>query len=212
VRTVNVVETDREGNVTAEYTVEAPELSLDFQTSLVNADHPITQGLSAAESETAEGEPAAPLFVFSGARSIEVDASIQNYVVTPLIFVDQPNIYGETDYARYLLTGGAVEYNIGTDSARGPLILAAAFESPRVGSRLVLIGDVGFIKNGTGFLTSPSYSGGFVYPAHAHFMVRATAWLLGVEGADLQYPTPAATSTPTITPTPTLIPSPTPAA
>src|SRR6185436_16626111 len=128
---------------------------------------------------------------------------------TPLILVDQPKIYGETNYADYVATGGAAEYNIGVDTPRGPLFLAAAVENQSLGSRMVLVGDADFVKNGAGFVTSPSYSGAFVYPAEANFMVHTSAWLLDATGSNLVFPTPAATSTPTITPTVAVIGSPT---
>ncbi|MBZ0299760.1 MAG: GldG family protein, partial [Anaerolineae bacterium] len=137
VRTVDVTETDRDGNVTAQYSIDSPELSLGFETGLVSESHPITEGLdmgaSPASGEGDSSDAALSQFVFWGARSLEIDASLQNQVVTPLIFVDQPNLYGETDYATYVRTNGAVEYNIGSDSARGPLILAASLENPTVG-------------------------------------------------------------------------------
>jgi ABC transporter family protein len=192
---------DKNGTVTGESNVQAPGLSLGFQTSLTNDQHPITQGLTGA-SGSASDTPPPPLFTFFGARSLEIDASFQNVVVTPLILVNQPNIYGEVDYANYLTTGSAAEYNIGVDTPKGALILAAAVEHQSLGTRMVLISDGDFIKNGGGFVTSPDYSGGFVYPAQANFMIRASAWLLGVEGSSLAFPTPAATGTATITPSP----------
>lgn len=199
---VHVTEIDKNGNTVGEKDVQVPQLSVDFQTSVINDQHPITKGLAPAN-------PATPLFTFANARSIEIDSSFLNNNVTPLILINQPNIYGETNYADYLASGGNVEYNIGVDSPRGSLFLAAAVENQSIGSRIVLVGDADFVSNGMGFITAPSYSGAFVYPVQANFMVRASAWLLGVEGSNLVFPTPGATGTPTITPTRIVVASPT---
>jgi hypothetical protein len=202
VHNVHVALVDANGASAGEKDLQIPVLSVNFQASLADNQNPISQGLIGSSTGT-------PLFSFSGARSIQIDTSFQNNVVTPLIVVNKPNTYGETNYADYLATGGAAEYNIGVDTARGPLFLAAAVENQTLGSRIVLIGDGDFVKNGVGFVTSPSYSGAFVYPAEANFMVHTSAWLLDVAGSNLSFPTPAPTSTATITPTVAVVGSPT---
>ena len=123
--------------------------------------------------------------------------------------MDQSNIYGESDYAGYAGQLRLLEYNIGSDSARGPLLLAAAVEDPAAGGRIVLIGDADFVRNGGGFVTSPAYSTGFVYPANVQFMINASNWLLNSDLSLPSFPSPAPTATATITPSPTPIPSPT---
>src|SRR6185503_11642743 len=159
--TVHVALVDASGASAGEKDLQVPVLSVDFQASLADNQNPIAQGLIGSST-------GAPQFSFSGARSIQIDTSFQNNVITPLILVDQPKIYGETNYADYVATGGAAEYNIGVDTPRGPLFLAAAVENQALGSRMVLLGDADFVKNGAGFVTSPSYSGAFVYPAEAN--------------------------------------------
>jgi hypothetical protein len=73
----------------------------------------------------------------------------------------------------------------------------------------VLLNDIDFLRNGGGFITSPTYSGSFVYPLNVHFMVRSVAWLLDREPANISLPTPGPTATPTVTPSPTPTPLPT---
>jgi hypothetical protein len=166
-----------------------------FTTTNISTQHPITNGV--------EGELA-----FFGARSLEVDASIQLFVVTPLVFAD-PNFYGETDFARFI-RDGVLEYNIGTDTPPGSRAVAGAFEDPRTGSRMVLIGDADFARNGAGFLTAPRYSAAFVYPSNVRFLINAVSWLADAEFVALTFPPPGPTETPTITPTPTETRTPTP--
>jgi hypothetical protein len=166
-----------------------------FTTTNISTQHPITNGV--------EGELA-----FFGARSLEVDASIQSFVVTPLVFAD-PDFYGETDFARFTREG-VLEYNIGTDTPPGSRAVAGAFEDPRTNSRMVLIGDADFARNGAGFLTAPRYSAAFVYPSNVRLLVNAVSWLADAEPVTLTFPPPGPTETPTITPTPTETRTPTP--
>lgn len=205
---IEVTETDRDGEVIFEFSGDAPVLSTEFYSQRINEDHPITGGiiplLSAEEGTTANLNS----IYFDGARSLEIDSSIQDFNVTPLIFTDIPDIYGETDYTRYM-TNRYSEYNIGTDSQQGDLILAAAYDDRDSEGRMILIGDGDIVRNGAGFSTSPSYSGSFVYPLNVQFMLRSTVWLLDQEPTILDLPTPAATATATITPSPTPSPVPT---
>jgi hypothetical protein len=205
--TVHVALVDANGAAAGEKDLEVPELSLNFQAGIANAQHPITQGLIGPSASTSD--LTAPVFSVSGARSIDIDTSFQNSIITPLIMVDQPDVYGETNYVDYVASGGAVEYNIGVDTTRGPLFLAAAVENQSLASRMVVVGDVDFVRNSAGFATSPSYSGAFVYPVQVNFMVQASAWLLEATGSNFVFPTPAATGTATITPTVDAVGSPT---
>jgi len=198
-RTVHVGLVDASGAAAGEKDIQAAELSLNFQASLANDQNPITQGLIG--SSTSTSDLTAPVFSIWGARSVDIDTSFQNNVITPLIIVDQPTIYGETNYADYVANGGAAEYNIGVDTPRGPLFVAAAVENQTFGAKIVLVGDADFVKNGAGLATSPNYSGAFIYPVQANFMVQASAWLLEAKGSNFVFPTPAATSTATTTPT-----------
>jgi hypothetical protein len=211
----NVEELDREGNITFEFSGELPELITRFQTSRISDSHPITRELDPILASNVSGTRLSRsnmnTFFFDGVRSIEIDASLDDSTVTPLIFTDNPDIYGETDFTRYL-TNGYVEYNIGTDSQRGDLVLAASYEDLSVNSRMILVSDGDFVANGGGFVTSPSYSGSFVYPMNVQFMLRSVAWLLDREPVIVDLPTPAATTTATTTPTsmPTATVTPTP--
>jgi hypothetical protein len=178
--------------------VEMPMLVFNFTTDNVDAVHPITRGF---DSDVA----------FFGARSIEFDASIQPFETTPLVFSGS-EFYGEMSFAQYLADGIA-EYNIGTDVSRGPKALAAAVENPRLGTRMVVIGDRDFITNGGGFITSPPFSAGFVYPGNVRFILNSVVWLMDVDSEDtveLAFPTAGPTVTPTVTPTltPTATPEP----
>jgi hypothetical protein len=187
-----------------EVTPESPEATpqaapisfpiVRFLTGDISADHPITDSLG--------GELA-----FFGARSIEVDAALQGFIVTPLVFSPQ-EFYGETNYTEFARSG-VLQYNIGTDTSRGPLPVAASFENPATGTRIVLIGDSDFARNGAGLQTSPRYSAGFIYPANARFLVNAATWLVERETVALTLPTPGPTASPTITASPTLSPTPT---
>ncbi|MDZ4764890.1 MAG: hypothetical protein SGI73_10085 [Chloroflexota bacterium] len=163
-------------------------ISNRFVSTNINTQHPITVGL--------EGELA-----FFGARSLEVDSAIQGFIVTPLVFAD-PAFYGEVDFARFVREG-VLEFNIGTDTAAGSLAVSGAFDDPRTGSRIVLVGDADFARNGLGLQTAPRYSAGFVHPANVRFLLNAVTWLVNAESVALEFPTPGPTETATLTPTPT---------
>jgi hypothetical protein len=179
--------------VTAEGTEEPSSvvvggLIANFAAGEINPDHPITAGVQG------------PL-AFFGARSLEFDASMQGFEVTPLVYTDS-GFYGESAYADYLTDGG-FEFNIGADTTRGPLALAAAFSNPNTNSRMVVIGDKDFATNGAGFLTSPPNTASFVYPDNVHFLLNGVTWLLDTESVSLTFPTPGPTATATMTPSPT---------
>ncbi|HMM26693.1 MAG TPA: hypothetical protein PKD46_00240 [Aggregatilineaceae bacterium] len=170
-------------------------LDRDLMTSEINANHPILQNVTG------------PL-AFFGARSIEIDSSIQPYEAQGLVFT-APDYYGETVYVDYLQLNTEA-YNPGTDTARGRLPLIAASENRETGARIVLIGDGGFAANGEGFVSAPSNSAGFVFPANVQLMMNTVAWLVRADPAQtetFEFPTPGATATPTpvivLTPTPT---------
>lgn len=171
------------------------ELTSRFETNDFASDHPITENLSA------------PLQFFR-ARSLQYDASPRDYTVTPLIFSDS-SFYGETQFAAYL-ADGTFAYNINSDTARGPLLLAVALEDPRSATRIVLMGDRNFATNGSGFLTSPLGSASFLYPDNVRFMLNAVAWLTENDVVEVEFPTPGPSATPSLTPTLTPTPSPTP--
>jgi len=177
----------------AEGTEEASPVSTgalvaSFVAGDINADHPITAGIDG------------PLVLF-GARSLEFDASIQSFEVTPLVYTDS-GFYGESAFADYLADGG-FEFNIGADTTRGPLALAAAFNNSRTNSRMVVIGDREFATNGGAFVTSPPNTASFVYPDNVRFLLNSVTWLLETDAVDLTFPTPGPTATATITPSPT---------
>ncbi|MBI1258726.1 MAG: hypothetical protein GC204_14755 [Chloroflexi bacterium] len=174
---------------------ERPILITDFSTDQFDKSSPITQDLDG------------PLAFFT-ARSLEVDASIQSFVVTPLVF-SPSTFYGESDYGHYL-SDGTFNFNIGSDTTRGPLPLAAAFSNDHTASRIVVIGDREFATNGYGLRTSPPNSAAFVYPNNARFLLNATTWLLDKESVAVEFPTAAPTATVTITPSPTPTNTPTP--
>lgn len=208
-REVSVQNTNNEGQVIFEFTGELPELLTKFQTSDINDDHPITSGL--ASMIVGGDSPAVSnlnSFFFDGSRSLQVDASLDQDTLTPLIFTDNSQIYGETDFRTYRDNGYA-EYNPEEDTPRGDLILAASYENP-IGSKMVLVGDSDFVRNGGGFVTAPSYTGSFVYPLNVHFMMESIGWLLGRDAEVPALPTPGATATATLTPTPTVEPTSTP--
>jgi hypothetical protein len=175
---------------------ERPTLITNFSTDQFDATNPITQDLNG------------PLTFFT-ARSLEVDASIQGFVVTPLVFTPS-TYYGETGYAQYL-KDGTFGFNIGLDTTRGPLPVAAAFSNERTSSRIVVIGDREFAANGYGLRTSPPNSAAFIYPNNARFLVNVATWLLDKESVAVEFPTAAPTATVTITPSPTPTTTPTPA-
>src|SRR5690606_16653532 len=111
---------------------ERPTLISEFTTNNINPTNPITAGL--------EGDLA-----FFVARSLEIDASIQGFQVTPLIFTDR-NYYGETNFPAYL-NNGTFNFNIGNDTTQGELPLAAAFSNDSTQTRVILIGDREFATN-----------------------------------------------------------------
>jgi hypothetical protein len=190
-------------------TVSAPLLVTALSTQRVNPDHPITNRLLpylGGDAEEAD-ENLSSLY-FNSARSIELNGALSSASITPLIFADVPETYGESAYADYTATGYS-EFNIGSDTAPGDLIMAAAFDDPVLQSRMIVLGDADFLQNGAGFLTSPAYTGAFVYPNNVRFMVNAVAWLLGRDISDILLPPPGPTATPTITPSPTAVPLPT---
>ncbi|MFO7323391.1 MAG: hypothetical protein DIU68_016800 [Chloroflexota bacterium] len=195
---IAVVESDRIASPPADGTEEpqagsAGALIVDFVTANINTSHPIASG---GISEVA----------FFGARTLEFDASPQGYEVTPLIYTDS-NFYGETAYAAYL-EDGTFTFNIGQDTTRGELALAAAYDNPRANSRVVVIGDREFATNGRGLQTSPPNTASFLYPGNVRFLLNAVTWLLDSEPVDLSFPTPGPTATATITPSPTPTPTP----
>ena len=169
--------------------VDVPELSTDFMTTRFNPGHPIIGRLE-------EG-----LF-FTTARSIEMDGAPRDAQATALILAP-PEIYGESDYEEYL-KNDYVDFDEKNDAPPGDLVLAVAMENIITKTRMVVVGDRDFVTNGGGFTTSPSYSGGFVFPGNVRFTISAITWLLETESVQdqLSFPTPAPTTTPTNTPTP----------
>ncbi|MBE2271528.1 MAG: hypothetical protein IAE80_25065 [Anaerolinea sp.] len=166
-----------------------------FAATNINAEHPITAVLTGGVD------------IFS-ARSIEFDSSLRDYDVTPLITTESI-YYGEAQFGTYL-DARTFEYNIGTDTSRGSLVLAVALDDPRSNTRIVLIGDREFATNGGGFNTSPPGSASFLYPNNVRFMLNAVAWLLDGDIEEYSFPTPGPSSTPTLTPSPTPTYTPTP--
>lgn len=200
-REVSVRNTDNDGEVVFEFTGELPELITKFQTANVYENHPITSGLvSSISGDTSELTNLNSLF-FDGARSLQVDGSLDQVLLNPLVFTENSTAYGETDYSEYLDSSYA-EYNPEEDNQRGDMILVASYENP-VGSQMILMGDGDIVRNGSGFVTAPSYSASFVYPLNVQLMLRSIAWLLDREATIPQLPTPGATATATLTPTPT---------
>ena len=179
--------------------VNVPRLLLQFPTGNINTSHPIGNGFT-------------DTLTFFNTRSIEVDEAPRETQVTSLVFTDA-NFYGETNYSEYF-NSSYVEYNIGSDTGRGNLVLVGAMEDTTQGTRVIVIGDREFAINGYGLQTSPPYSGSFLYPGNARFLLRAAAWLLDADmmnTVDLTFPTPGPTSTPTITPSPVPTVTPVPA-
>jgi len=173
---------------------DAGGLDRDLLTTEVNRAHPILRDVSG------------PL-AFFGARSVEIDASIQPFDAQALVY-SGPEYYGETVYVDYLQLN-AEEYNPGADTPRGRLPLIGASENRETGARIVVIGDGGFAANAEGFLSAPSNSAGFVYPANVQLIMNAVAWLVNADPAQTEtfvFPTPGATATAT----PALIPTQTP--
>lgn len=196
---VVVIEAARQPIVSESTEEPAPVVTAGLLTAFVagdiNANHPITSAIDG------------PLAFFR-ARSLEFDASLQGFEVQPLVYTDS-GFYGESAFGAYL-TEGAAAFNIGADTTRGPLALAAAFANPDTGSRMVVIGDRDFATNGSGFVTSPPNTASFVYADNVRFMLNSVTWLLEADAVDLTFPTPGPTSTATITPSPTPTPTPTP--
>jgi hypothetical protein len=169
--------------------VEQTALISEFTTTNLTRQHPILAGIENG-------------LTFFDARSLEVDETPRTYHVTALVTSDS-TFYGETAFANYL-AGAVTEYNIGDDTTRTALVLAAALENLETGTRMVVIGNRDFATNGKGFQTSPPYSASFLYPDNVRFMLNAAAWLLGAEGPiEMSFLTPGPTSTPTVTPSPT---------
>ena len=152
----------------------AAPLVANFTTTNLDSSHLITAGLDELS--------------FYVSRSIDYDSSIQASTTTALAFTDS-SFYGEADYADYLENGTAV-YESGVDTGRGPLALAAAFDDPSSGIRVVLVGDRQFITNGAGFQTSPPGSASFVRPGNVRFAINAVTWLLGLGDFGISLPTP----------------------
>ena len=171
---------------TPEIIGEQPVLISTFAATNFNSDSPIMAGL----------EDAITLYT---PRVIEVDAAIQGFEVTPLLFTTN-DFYGESAFAAYL-QDGTFNFDIGVDTPQGVLPLAAAYSNERTSSRIVLIGDRELAINGMGMKTSPSNSAGFVHPGNARFLLNVATWLLEAEPLELEFPTPAPTATVTITPT-----------
>lgn len=200
VTALEAVEGDAEATeepVIPEIIEERPTLITEFLISDLTT-HPITEGIGTSDFAG---------LAFFTARSLEVDAAIQGFTVTPLLFTPE-DFYGEVDFSTYL-QDGTFAFNIGDDTTRSALPLAAAFENERTDSRIVVIGDRQFATNGGGLRTSPPNSGAFVYPDNALFLINAVSWLLEAEPGAVDFPTPGPTATVTITPSPTPSPMPT---
>jgi uncharacterized repeat protein (TIGR01451 family) len=169
--------------------VEPPPI-LNFTTTDVSSDQAILAGIT---------EPLA----FFTARSIEIDLSVREFPVQPLVF-SSGEFYGENNLSAFY-EGGVALYNIGEDISPGFLPLATAFENTTSGTRLVLVSDRDFATNGGGLQSSPPNTGAFLYPGNVRFLLNSVAWLLGAQAAELTFPTPGPTATPTPAPTPALI-------
>lgn len=189
---------EAEADVTEEAAEEAqptleplPQPIVDFITTEFNTDHPIMQGINE--------------LAFFTARSIDIDLSVREFPVEPLVFSDT-NFYGENDFPEYYANGLAL-YNIGIDIPPGFLPLATAFENPNTGLRLVLVGDREFATNGYGLQSSPPNTGSFIHADNVRFLYNSVTWLLDTEPIEATFPTPGPTATATVTPTP-VIPGP----
>lgn len=177
---------------------ETPVLVPRFSTSDYDTSHPILAGV--------EGELA-----FNNARSVVVNLPGLGGSTTGLIFAPE-GFYGESAYQAYIDTG-AHNFDIGADTTPGRIPLAAAYDNPATGARLVLFGDRDIVTNGFGFTVAPAASLGFVYPNNVRVVLQAFAWLLDSESPVLSFPTAGITATPTITPSPlppTATPTPSP--
>ena len=151
------------------------QFSLAGETVNINAEHPITSGLTG------------PLY-FSDARSLGLDVNTANIVLTPLVFTSSA-YYGETGYTAFIQDGTPLELTT-DDTPRGELPLVASMENGETGARLVMIGDIDMLQNGGGFQSLPSYSANFVYPDNIRLAVNAVMWLLDTEPAALTLATP----------------------
>ncbi len=158
-----------------------------FTTTEFANDHPVTDGFTED-------------LAFFTARSLEIDLSVREFPTVPLVF-SGADFYGETNLGAFVTTTAAT-YNIENDTAPSALILAAAFEHPASGTRIVLIGDREFATNGAGLQSSPPNTGSFRYPGNIHFLLNAVTWLLDVDAVAMTFPTPGPTATATLTPTP----------
>ncbi len=171
------------------------------------ADEPLAENLTTADVDTAHPVAAAAgELAFFLARPVDVDSSIQRFSNTPLVF-SPGAYYGEVSYNDYL-NAGEIAYNVGEDTPRGRIPLAAAAQSTTSNTRIVLIGDRDFATNDGGWQTSPPRSASFLYPANLSFMLNSITWLLDVEEAtpeEFVLATPGPTATPTITPTPLIV-------
>jgi uncharacterized repeat protein (TIGR01451 family) len=170
---------------TATQSLSSPPI-VNFTTTEIDANHPILQGIT---------DPLA----FFGARSIEIDLSIREFPVEPIVF-SNINFYGEYNIPVYYENGLTV-YNLGEDTPSGFLPLAAAFQSGDTDSRLVFISDRDFATNGGGLQSSPPNTGAFLYPGNVRFLLNSIAWMLNTNPVAVSFPTPGPTSTPTPVPT-----------
>ena len=160
--------------------IEQTALLADFITTNFNATHPILAGIEGG-------------LAFFEARSLEVDEAPSPTQVTALVMSDS-GFYGETAFLDYV-TGAPTDYNIGVDTGRSSLVLAAALENSESGTRIVVIGDRDFATNGKGLQTSPPYSASFLYPDNVRFLFNSINWLLGVEGiVNMTFLTPGPTA------------------
>ena len=155
-------------------------------------DHPVTAGVDA--------------LTFFRARPVLIDTSIQPVQNIPLAF-SPSDYYGEVAFTEYL-EGGATQFNVDADVARGRQAVAAASEHEARGTRVVLVGNRALVTNDGGLQTSPPRSAALLYPDNLRFLLNAIAWLIEADVTDtqtLEFPTPAMTATPTVTPTPLAI-------
>ncbi len=173
-----------------------------FESSLLITDF-VTGNLAAAHPITARLDDDLAFFT---ARPLAVDGTLREAEAVVLAFSDT-TFYGESQYNDYLNTN-LVTFDSQEDTPPGSLPLAVAYDNPVLNTRIVLVGDGDFARNGSGFETSPPYSASFLYPGNVRFVLNAVTWLVGVETVDLSFPTPGPTSTPTTTPSPTPTPEP----
>ncbi|MBZ0298014.1 MAG: DUF11 domain-containing protein [Anaerolineae bacterium] len=163
-----------------------PQPIVNFTATELSSDHPITQGLSE--------------LAFFAARSIDIDLSVRDFPVEPLVFSDT-DFYGENNFPEYYESGLAI-YNIGEDIPQGFLPLATAYENTDTDLRFVLVGDREFATNGYGLQSSPPNTGSFIHADNIRFLFNSIAWLLDIDPIEANFPTPGPTATATVTPTP----------